>query len=86
MRLPIPVVPRQIGSFVQVLEQPLPSPLKRPFGTEQPAGNFVGSVPQSQPSLPSFIPLPQTLTEHFPGAGAPPRSSGSSRPLDLAGR
>ena len=62
---------RQVGSLVQVLEQPVPSPLKRPLGPVQPEGNFVGSVPQSQPSPASFTPLPQMAVVHFPGAGAP---------------
>ena len=30
---------RQLGSFVQAFEQPLPSPKKRPFGPLQPVGN-----------------------------------------------
>ncbi len=62
---------RQIGSLVQVLEQPVPSPLKRPFGPVQPEGSFVGSVPQSQASPASCIPLPQTAVVHAPAAGAP---------------
>ena len=41
---------RQIGSLVQVLEQPVPSPLKRPFGPVHPAGISLGSEPQSQAS------------------------------------
>jgi hypothetical protein len=58
--VPAPFVPRQIGSTVQVFEQPLPSPLKRPFGPVQPVGSFVGSVPQSQASPVSSMPLPHT--------------------------
>ena len=54
---------RQVGSFVQVLEQPDASPKKRPFGPAQPVGHGPARlVPQSQPSLPSFMPLPQTDT------------------------
>ncbi len=41
---------RQIGSFVQVLEQPVPSPLKRPFGPEHADGTLLGSEPQSHAS------------------------------------
>src|SRR3954468_16859319 len=37
---------RHLGSLVQVFEQPVPSPKKRPFGPGQPVGSFVGSVPQ----------------------------------------
>ena len=51
---------RQVGSFVQVLEQPDASPKNRPFGPAQPVGHGpVVLVPQSQPSFPSFTPLPQ---------------------------
>src|SRR4051812_3849080 len=67
----LPELSRQLGSFVQVFEQPLASPKNRPFGPLQPVGTFAGSVPQSQPSLPSFTPLPQTVPMHLPGAGAP---------------
>ncbi len=58
---------RQVGSLVQVFEQPEPSPLKRPFGPVQPVGNLVVSVPQSQPSPASFTPLPQMETLHTLG-------------------
>ena len=51
---------RQLGSLVQVFEQPVASPKNRPFGPLQPVGHGpVMLVPQSQPSLPSFMPLPQ---------------------------
>src|SRR3954452_24249634 len=51
---------RQEGSCVHVFEQPLASPKNNPFGPLQPVGHGpVRLVPQSQPSLPSFIPLPQ---------------------------
>ena len=66
----LPAELRQVGSLVQVLEQPEPSPLKSPFGPVHPTGNFVGSVPQSQASPASFTPLPQMAVVHFPGAGA----------------
>ena len=62
---------RQIGSLVQVFEQPVPSPLKRPLGPVQPRGNVVGSVPQSQASPASLMPLPQMAVVHIPAAGAP---------------
>jgi hypothetical protein len=66
---PVPVVPRQIGSLLQVFEQPVPSPLRRPFGPEQPAGSPTSEVPQSQVSPASTTPFPQE-----PGAlpAAPP--------------
>jgi hypothetical protein len=57
---PVPLVPRQIGSTVQVFEQPVPSPLKRPFGPVQPVGSFAGSAPQSHASPVSTTPLPHT--------------------------
>src|SRR5262245_15886872 len=47
---------RHFGSLVQVFEQPVPSPKNRPFGPGQPAGSFVASLPQSQPSLDSLVP------------------------------
>ena len=65
-----PVVSRQTGSLVQVLEQPVPSPLKRPFGPVQPEGKVVKLVPQSQASPASTMPLPQIAMVHIPGAGA----------------
>src|SRR3954451_9358003 len=65
----LPDESRHFGSFVQVLEQPVPSPKKRPFGPAHPVGSLAGSVPQSQPSLDSFTPLPQTATVHFPPVG-----------------
>jgi len=46
--------------MVQVFEQPVPSPLKRPFGPVHPFGNLVGSVPQSHASPVSTMPLPHT--------------------------
>ena len=67
----LPEALRQVGSLVQVLEQPVPSPLKRPFGPVQPVGSFVGSVPQSQASPASFTPLPQMAVVHAPAIGAP---------------
>ena len=57
----LPEALRQVGSLVQVFEQPLPSPLKRPFGPVHPVGTLVGSVPQSHASPTSFTPLPQTV-------------------------
>src|SRR5687768_7186928 len=54
-----PVALRQLGSFVHVFEQPLASPKNRPFGPLQPVGYVALSVPQSQPSFPSLMPLPQ---------------------------
>src|SRR5580765_5885677 len=62
-----PAAVRQDGSLVQVFEQPVASPKKRPFGPLQsappgpwPAGYGAALfVPQSQPSVPSFLPLPQ---------------------------
>ena len=74
----LPAELRQVGSLVQVLEQPVPSPLKRPFGPVHPTGNVVGLVPQSQASPDSFTPLPQMAVVHFPGAGAPASSSDRS--------
>src|ERR1022692_4303265 len=61
---------RQTGSLVQVFEHPVPSPLKRPFGPVQPVGKGdVLLVPQSQDSLVSTMPLPQTeLTPPLPAA------------------
>ena len=57
---PVVAPVRQLGSLVQVFEQPDASPKNRPFGPAQPAGHgAVRLVPQSQPSLPSFMPLPQ---------------------------
>src|SRR3954471_5141271 len=63
----LPAELRQIGSFVQVLEQPVPSPLKRPLGPVQPAGDAVGWRPQWQPSPVSFTPFPQSALVHEPG-------------------
>ena len=65
------VAARQIGSFVHVFEQPVPSPLKRPLMPVQPLGIIVGSLPQSQDSPVSLMPLPQMAVVHFPAAGAP---------------
>src|SRR5688572_18852525 len=59
-----PVALRQLGSFVQVFEQPLASPKNRPFGPLQPVGYIALSVPQSQPSFPSLTPLPQIAAVH----------------------
>src|SRR5450631_1735235 len=57
----LPEALRQVGSLVQVFEQPVPSPLKSPFGPVHPLGKLVGSVPQSQASPDSFLPLPQAV-------------------------
>src|ERR1022692_600038 len=74
---------RQTGSLVQVLEQPLPSPLKRPFGPVQPVGKGgVSLVPQSQPSLPVCLPSPQTATVQtlfIPAGGLGQLAPGSIR-------
>ncbi len=63
----LPLESRHLGSLVQVLVQPVPSPLKRPFGPVQPLGSLVGSLPQSQASPVSLMPLPQTATVHLLG-------------------
>ena len=63
----LPAELRQIGSLVQVFEQPVPSPLKRPLGPPQPLGKLVALVPQSQASPASFTPFPQTALVHDPG-------------------
>src|SRR6187402_2776221 len=56
-----PAALRHVGSCVQVLEQPEPSPrkrpLKRPFG---PVAGLATRSPKSQDSPDSFLPLPQT--------------------------
>src|SRR5580698_1886300 len=57
-----PAALRQMGSLVQVFEQPVPSPLKRPLGPVQPVGKVVRLVPQSQASPASTTPLPQTAS------------------------
>ena len=67
---PVPFVPRQMGSLVQVFEQPVPSPLNRPFGPVQPVGMVLGSLPQSQDSPVSLIPFPHFATlQSLPGVG-----------------
>src|SRR3954470_18882418 len=51
---------RQEGSCVHVFEQPVASPKNNPFGPLHPVGQGpTRLVPQSQPSLPSFMLLPQ---------------------------
>ena len=65
----------------------MPSPLKRPFGPEQPAGTFAASVPQSQHSFPSFMPLPQVAWVHWlglPPAGGVQLEPGSRRHCETA--
>jgi hypothetical protein len=65
-----PELSRQLGSLVQVFEQPVPSPKKRPLRPLQPLGRFTGSVPQSHCSPISLIPLPQfALMQSWPGEG-----------------
>jgi hypothetical protein len=80
----MPLVPRQTGSFVQVFEQPVPSPLNKPFGPVQLVGHGpVKLVPQSQPSFPSVFPFPHTGTVHGPGAGIPFAVFGQLAPLSI---
>ena len=75
---------RQLGSLVQVFEQPDPSPKNRPFGPLQPVGNVTLLVPQSQPSLPSFTPLPQTDAAQvlLPPAAPVQVAPGSTRQIE----
>src|SRR5262245_40981742 len=76
-----PAEVRQVGSFVQVLEQPVASPKNRPFGPLQPVGYGPSLfVPQSPPSFPSFMPLPQMAALHIPGAGPPGADFGQVEP------
>src|SRR6516225_7361968 len=67
----VPVPERQAGSSVHVFEQPRLAasgkPVSRPSGPGQPEGTFFGSVPQSQPSFPSLMPLPQVACVHLLG-------------------
>src|SRR5262245_1822415 len=59
----LPEASRQLGSRVQVVVQPVASPRSTPLGPLQPDGHGPLLLePQSQASLPSFMPLPQTLT------------------------
>src|SRR4051812_27944571 len=70
-----PLPERHFGSFVQVFEQPLPSPKKRPFGPLQVCPPAVGNgavvlVPQSHDSPVSSTPFPQIdFLQAIPGVG-----------------
>ena len=65
-----PALSRQFGSLVQVFEQPVASPKKRPFWPLQPLGRFAGSLPQSHCSPVSLIAFPQAaFLQGWPGVG-----------------
>src|SRR5262245_44236058 len=81
---------RQTGSLVQVFEQPVASPKNRPFGPLQsappgpcPAGYGAALfVPQSQPSVPSLLPLPQIAAVQTLGLAVVQVAPGSIEQVD----